>query len=111
LVENVVKTEGISSVTIVLFASTSFVGAPQSLTSPYVVLPTVYCLQIALSNTEAIDFVENVIKTEGISCGFTRCPAFVLPSSADKVPGDSRDPRSSSSGGKSDKQAGGCPEV
>jgi hypothetical protein len=68
------------------------------------------CVQIALSNTEAIDFVENVIKTEGISCGFARCPAFVLPSSSAEVPGDSRDPRSSSSssGGKSDKQAGGC---
>lgn len=63
-------------------------------------------LQIALSNAEAIDFVENVIKTEGIECGFTRCPAYVLPSSADAVPGDSDDPRSSSRSDRAARQAG-----
>lgn len=67
---------------------------------------TVPVNQVALSNREAIDFVENVVKTEGINCGFQRCPAFLLPSGAAAVPGDSDDPRSSSSGGSSDRQAG-----
>lgn len=62
--------------------------------------------QVALSNSEAIDFVENVVKTEGIQCGFTRCPAFVLPSASAAVPGDSKDPRSSSRSDKADRQAG-----
>jgi hypothetical protein len=67
---------------------------------------SVASLQIALSNAEAIDFVENVVKTEGINCGFTRCPAFILPSGADAVPGDSSDPRSSSKADNAARQAG-----
>lgn len=63
-------------------------------------------MQIALSNAEAIDFVENVVKTEGIDCDFTRCPAFILPSGADAVPGDSGDPRSSSKSDNASRQAG-----
>jgi hypothetical protein len=65
-----------------------------------------FALQVALSNSEAIDFVENVVNTEGIHCGFTRCPAFVLPAASDAVPGDSNDPRSSSRSDKGARQAG-----
>uniref|UniRef100_A0A383W2I3 Rieske domain-containing protein n=1 Tax=Tetradesmus obliquus TaxID=3088 RepID=A0A383W2I3_TETOB len=53
--------------------------------------------QVAVSNAEAINFVESVVESEGISCGFTRCPNFLLAAPAVAVPGDSRDPRSVSS--------------
>ncbi|WIA42590.1 hypothetical protein OEZ86_008566 [Tetradesmus obliquus] len=53
--------------------------------------------QVAVSNAEAINFVESVVESEGISCGFSRCPNFLLAAPAVAVPGDSRDPRSVSS--------------
>eukprot|EP00882_Tetradesmus_deserticola_P000301 GHRQ01000333.1.p1 GENE.GHRQ01000333.1~~GHRQ01000333.1.p1 ORF type:complete len:663 (+),score=295.35 GHRQ01000333.1:150-2138(+) len=53
--------------------------------------------QVGISNAEAINFVESVVESEGISCGFTRCPNYLLPGPAVAVPGDSRDPRSVSS--------------
>lgn len=65
-------------------------------------------LQVIESNAEAINFVESVIRSENISCGFTRVPAYLLPGGAEPVPGDSRDPRSSSSSSDKDRQGGMC---
>jgi hypothetical protein len=60
--------------------------------------------QVIESNAEAINFVESVIKSENIKCGFTRVPAYLLPGGAEPVPGDSRDPRSSSSSSDKNRQ-------
>lgn len=47
------------------------------------------------------------MKSENINCGFTRCPTYLLPAKAEPVPGDSRDPRSSTAGA-SERQSGEC---
>eukprot|EP00878_Enallax_costatus_P023203 GHUV01024670.1.p1 GENE.GHUV01024670.1~~GHUV01024670.1.p1 ORF type:complete len:332 (+),score=93.23 GHUV01024670.1:275-1270(+) len=60
--------------------------------------------QVIDSNVEAINFVESVVKSENINCGFTRVPAYLLPAGAEPVPGDSSDPRSSSSSSSKERQ-------
>ncbi|KAF8056255.1 UGP3 [Scenedesmus sp. PABB004] len=63
--------------------------------------------QVAASNAEAVDFVEAVVRDEGIACGFERCPTFVLPAAAAPVPGDAGDPRSASARARGGGGGGG----